>query len=110
MELVNWGLCIEESTLVEQIVAGIAVVGHDGFDLGVSERSKLDIQRSVSSLEADCSTVGCSSQCKELGQSDLHGSMQENCNWSEGSRNEGGSDVDEMFCARNTRILISSHA
>lgn len=77
MELVNWGLSIEESALVEEVVTGIALVGHNGFDLGVSERSKLDIKRSISSLKADCSAVGCSCQCKELGESDLHGSMQE---------------------------------
>lgn len=67
MELVNWGLSIEESTLVEEVVTGIAIVGDNGLDLGVSERSKLDIKRGISSLEADCSAVGCSSQCKELG-------------------------------------------
>lgn len=79
MEFVNWGLSIEESALVEQVVTGIALVGHNGFDLRVSERSQLDIKRSISSLEADCSAVGCSCQCKELSKSDLHGSMQEEC-------------------------------
>ena len=78
MEFVNGSLGVEESTLVEKVVAGIAVVGDLSLDLGVSERSELDIERSGSGLEVDCSAVGGGCQCKELGKSDLHDWMYEN--------------------------------
>jgi hypothetical protein len=45
MEFVNGSLGIEESTLVEKIVAGIAVVGDLSLDLGVSERGVALVSR-----------------------------------------------------------------
>jgi hypothetical protein len=78
MEFVNGSLGIEESTLVEKIVAGIAVVGDLSLDLGVSERSELDIEGSGSSLEVDGSAIGSGCQCKELSKSDLHDWIYEN--------------------------------
>ena len=77
MEFVDGSLGVEESTLVEKVVAGVAVVGNLGLDLGVSKRSKLDIEGSGSGLEVDCSAVGGGCQCKELSKSDLHDWMQE---------------------------------
>lgn len=78
MEFVNRSLSVKESALVEEVVTRIALVGHNGFDFGVSERSKLNIKGGISSLEAECSAVGSSCQCKELRQGDFHGSVQEN--------------------------------
>lgn len=72
MEFVDGSLGVEEGTLVEQVVTGSAIVGNLSLDLGVSERSKLDIERSGSGLEVDCSAVGGCCQCEELGKSDLH--------------------------------------
>jgi hypothetical protein len=77
MEFVNGSLSVKESTLVEEVVAGFTVVGDLGLDLGVSERSQLDIKRSGSGLEVDGSAVGSGCQGKELGKSDLHDWMYE---------------------------------
>ena len=77
MEFVNGSLSVEESALIEQVVAGSAIVGDLSLDLGVSERSKLHVKRSGSGLKVDCSAVGGGCQCKELGKSDLHSWIQE---------------------------------
>ena len=78
MEFVDGSFSVEEGTLVEKVVAGLAVVGDLSLDLGLSKRSQLDIERSGSSLKVDGSAVGSGCQCKELGKSDLHDWEEEN--------------------------------
>jgi hypothetical protein len=63
---------VEESALVEQLVAGLVVVGESDLDLAVFDLSQRDGKGRVSLLEVDGSSAGSSQKTSESGKSKLH--------------------------------------
>ena len=63
---------IEESALVEQLVAGLVVVGESNLDLAVFDLSQRDGKGRVSLLEVEGSSAGSGQKASESGQSKLH--------------------------------------
>ena len=63
---------VQESTLVEQLVAGLIVVGESDLDFAVFDLSQRDREGRVSLLEVDGSSAGSGQKASESGQSKLH--------------------------------------
>ena len=63
---------VEESALVEQLVAGLVVVGESDLDLAVFDLSQRDREGRVSLLEVDGSGAGSGQKTSESGKSKLH--------------------------------------
>ena len=67
------GRCvIQESALVEHLVAGFVVVGKSDLDLAVFDLSQRDSEGRASLLEIDGSSAGSGDKASESGQSKLH--------------------------------------
>lgn len=66
------GSVVEESALVEQLVAGLVVVGESDLDLAVFDLSQRDREGRVSLLEVDGSGAGSGQETSESGKSKLH--------------------------------------
>jgi hypothetical protein len=63
---------VQESALVEQLVAGLIVVGESNLDLAVFDLSQRDGKGRVSLLEVEGSSAGSGQNGSESGQSKLH--------------------------------------
>lgn len=63
---------IEESALVEQLVAGLVVVGESNLDLAVFDLGQRDREGGVSLLEVDGSGAGSGQETSESGKGKLH--------------------------------------
>ena len=66
------GSVVEESALVEQLVAGLVVVGESNLDLAVFNLSQRDRKRRVPLLKINGSGAGSGQKGSESGQSKLH--------------------------------------
>ena len=66
------GCVIQESALVEQLVAGLVVVGESDLDLAVFDLSQRDGKGRVSLLEVDGSSAGSGQKTSKSRQSKLH--------------------------------------
>jgi len=66
------GCVVQESALVEQLVAGLVVVGESDLDLAVLNLSQRDRKRRVPLLKINGSGAGSGQKGSESGQSKLH--------------------------------------
>jgi hypothetical protein len=67
------GRCVvQESALVEQLVAGLIVVGESDLDLAVFDLSQRDGEGRISLLKVDSSSAGSGQKTSESRQSELH--------------------------------------
>jgi len=72
MKFVNRSLSVQESSLVEQIVARVAIVRQSSFDLGVADRGKCNIQWRGSLIEIDCRRADGGRKSDDGGQGEFH--------------------------------------